>query len=141
MCARRHVGAIHKSPRRSTLLHRPHAIVPGVVFNFGQPQQFHQRRHVHAKAPPQALLQPVPPAHGIVRGARPGFHRAGRGGLLLVGAAQRQPVAVLLQHGVEVVQAAQVIAQFRRAHHAHQRGRIQRLVAEHAVFRGAAGGR
>jgi len=51
------------------------------------------------------------------------------GGLLFVGAAQQHPVAFGLQHGVQIVEATQVVAQLGFADLHHQRGRIGCLVA------------
>src|SRR5690348_6993377 len=76
---------------------RAHAVVLGVVLDLGQPQRFEYRRHVHAEASAQPLLQAVEPLDGIVGRAAPGLHRAFCRGLLLVGAAERHPVAVLFQ--------------------------------------------
>src|SRR6185437_4521470 len=76
-----------------------------------------------------ALLQPVPAAHRVARRAAPGLDRAVGGGLLLVGVAQRHPVAALLQHRVQVVNAAELVAQLRGAHLDDQGGRVAGLIA------------
>ena len=68
-----------------------------------------------AEAAAQPLLEPVPAADRVVRRAPPRLDRALRRRLLLVGAAERHPVAVRAQHRVQVVDAAQVVAQLRLA--------------------------
>ena len=49
------------------LLLGPHAVGLRVVLEFSQPQHLHQRRHIHAEAAAQALLQAIPAAHRIIR--------------------------------------------------------------------------
>ena len=76
---------------------RAHAVVARVVLDLGQAERFEQRRHVHAEAAAVALAQPVPAADRVVGGAAPGLDGAVGGRLLLVGGAERHPVAVRLR--------------------------------------------
>src|SRR5207247_7172942 len=81
--------------------------------------------------------QPVPAADRVDRGPAPRLHRAVGGGLLLVGRAQRDPVALFLQPGVQVLDGPQPVLQRGRADLADQRGRIGLLVLVHGVAGGA----
>ena len=80
-----------------------------------RPEHLEHRRHVVAEAATEALLQPVPAADGVVLGTTPRLDGAGLGRLLLVGVAERHPVAALGEHRVQVVDAAQVVAQLGRS--------------------------
>ena len=71
------------------------AVVAGVVLQLDQSERFQQRRQVHAEPSAQALLLAVPAADRVVLGTPPRLDRAGSGILLLVGCAERHPVAVL----------------------------------------------
>ena len=75
--------------------------------DLGQAERLQQRRHVHAEAAAQALLEAVPAADRVVGRAAPRLDGALGRRLLLVGAAERHPVAVRLEHRVEVVDRAQ----------------------------------
>jgi hypothetical protein len=57
------------------------------------------------------------------------------GWFLLVGVAQRHPVAALLQHRVQVVDAAEVVAELRRADLDDQGRRVGVLVAPRLELR------
>src|SRR6476660_3984621 len=85
-----------------------HPVVAGVVLHLGPAEALHDRRHVVGEATPEPLLEPVPAADGVVVGARPGLDRAGLRRLLLVGVAERHPVTGGAQHGVEVVETAEL---------------------------------
>jgi hypothetical protein len=99
------------------------------VLDLGQAERLQHRRHVVAEATAKALLQPVPPADRVLGRAAPCLDGALCRGLLLVGVAERHPVAVLGEHRVEVLDAAQVVAQLGAADVDDQRRRIGRLVA------------
>ena len=105
----------------------------------GEPQHSHHRRDVDAEPAAQSLLQPVPAADGVVRGARPRFHRSLGGRLLLVGGAEEHPVAVGLEHRVEIVQAANVVAELRLPYPHDQRRRVELPVTERRELGSAAG--
>ena len=109
------------------------------MLQLGQAERFHQRRHVDAEAPAQALLQAVPAADGIGRRARPGLDRAFLGWLLLVGAAELDPAAGCLQHGREVVEATRVVKQHGLADGAHDHGDAIAGIGMHRVLGGARG--
>ena len=110
-------------------------LLRGVVLHLGEAERLQHRRHVHAEAAAQALLEAVPAAHRIV-GERAHASTVPVGGrLLLVGAAERHPVAVRLQHRVQVVDAAQVVAQLGLADPHDERRRVERLVAVRLVLR------
>ena len=106
----------------------------GSCVDLGQPERLQERRQVHPEPAAVALAQPVPAADGVVGRAAPGLHGPLGSRLLLVRAAERHPVAVRLEHGVQVLDAAQVVAQLRRAHLADESRRIGRLVAVHLVL-------
>jgi hypothetical protein len=82
---------------------RANPVVPGLVCDLRQAERLQQRRQVDAEPTPQALLESVPTAHRIVLRAAPGLDRPGCGRFLLVRAAERHPVAVGHQHGVQVL--------------------------------------
>src|SRR3989337_269300 len=99
--------------RLSAPLQRPHAVVLWVVRDLGQSERLPERRPGQPDAAAVALAQPVPDAHGVVRRAAPGLDGPLGRGLLLVGGAERRPVAIRLEHGVLAFDAAQVVAQLR----------------------------
>ena len=115
---------------RNDELDRAHPVVAGVVLDLGQPERLHHRRHVHPEPTAQPLLESVPPADRVLGRASPGLHGAVGGRLLLVGAAQRHPIPVLREHRVQVVQAAEVVAELGLADLDDERRWIQRRVAE-----------
>src|SRR6267378_1311095 len=110
---------------------RAHAVVFGVVLDLGKPQCLHQWRNVHAEPAAKALLETVPAADRVLRGATPSFHSARGGRLLLIRAPQRHPVAMLLEHRVQIIKAAQVIPELGLSHCAYQCWRIQGFVSVH----------
>ena len=103
-----------------------------------RPSASMHRRHVVAEAAAQPLLEAVPAADRVVLRARPRLDGALGGRLLLVGAAERHPVAALAQHRVEVVEAAQVVAELGLADLHDQRRRVERLVAVGGELRATA---
>src|SRR2546421_13041211 len=111
-------------------LQRPHAVVLRVVLDLGQMQGLQDRRDVHTEPAPQSLLQAVPPGNRVLWRSSPGFNGPIRRGLLFVCASQRHPVAVRLQHLVQVVDAPEVVSELRAARLHDERRRIQCLVTE-----------
>src|SRR3569833_1758417 len=101
------------------LLH-PHLISLGLMRHFRQAELLHQRRNVHAKAATQTLFQTIPPPNGVAFRPAPGFTGALFGGLLLIGAAQVHPVAVLFQLVVQIVWASDIVMQNGFAYGANQ---------------------
>src|ERR1700682_5937411 len=91
--------------------------------------------------PGNPLLEAVPPADWILRRPAPCLNGALSRRLLLVGAAQRHPVAVLLEHGLEVLDGAKLITELGLADDADDRRRVETLVLVHQVFRRPAGSR
>src|ERR1035437_17078 len=69
-----------------------HPVAAWVVLHLGEPEGLEQRRQVHTEAPPQPLLEAVPAAHGVVRGARPRLDCSLGRRLLFVGAPHAHPV-------------------------------------------------
>src|SRR5664280_3168320 len=125
---------------RAVCLKRPHAVVLGIVLHLGETERFHQWRDVHPEAAAQAFFQPVPAADGILGRAAPGFHAAFRSRFLLIRAAERHPVAMRFEHGVQIIQAAQLVAQLGLPDRAHQDGWVGRFILVYLVFRRSAGG-
>ncbi len=111
-----------------------HPVVLGVVGELGQPERLEQRRHVDAEPPTQALLQPIPPADRVGLRASPRLDRPVGRGLLLVRATERHPVAVRLEHGVQVVDRPPVVLELRPADLADDRRRIAGVVEVHRVL-------
>src|SRR5437879_4103754 len=122
-------------PNSRAYLKSAHPVVLRVVLHLGQPKRFEQRRHVHAKAAAQPFLHPVPAADRILGRPAPRLDRAFGRRLLLIRAAERHPVAVLLQHRVQVIDRAQLVAELGLAHDADDRRRAGRLVPVHLVLR------
>ena len=120
---------------RSRRSARPHAVVARLVLDLCEPELLEHRRDVVGEPPAQSLLEAVPAADRVVRGPAPGLHGAFRRRLLLVGAAQRHPVACRDEHGVQVLDAAQVVAQFGLADDDDEGRRIGGLVAIRLVLR------
>jgi hypothetical protein len=75
------------------------------------------------------LLDPIPAADGIVGRSPPRLDRSLDSGLPLVSAAQRHPVTPLLEVRVEIVDAAQSIAQLTLPHRDDEYRRLRALVA------------
>src|SRR3954470_5503124 len=111
-----------------------HLVVLRVVRDLGQPERLHERRHIDAEPTAETLLQPVPATDRVVVRPRPRLDRTGRSGLLLVGAAERHPVAVRLEHRVEVLDGALVVLQLGAADLADDHRRIVRVVEVHRVL-------
>src|SRR5690606_29117109 len=88
----------------------------------------------HREAPAQALLQAVPALHRVVGRSSPRLDGAGLRLLLLVGAAEEHPLAVLVQHRVQVLDAAQVVAELRLSDLHHEGRRIGALLAPRLVL-------
>ena len=90
-----------------------------------------------AEAAPKALLETVPATDRVVRRAAPGFYRTGFGLLLLVGAAELHPVAVLFEHFVQVGQASRVVMQYRFTYGTDNNLAAVLHVLVHFIFAGA----
>ena len=120
---------MHSPPRRYFFVDRAHAVVAGVVLDLGQSELLQNRRHIVGETTAQSLLESVPAPDRIVVGATPCFDGSLGGGLLLVGVAQRHPIAALGQHRVQIVDAPKVVAKLGLADLHDERGRIERLVA------------
>src|SRR5258708_11546959 len=98
----------------------PHPVIARVVLDLGQAEHFQDRRHVVAEPAAEPFLQAVPAANRVVGRPAPGLDGAVGCLLLLVGVAQRHPVAALLQHRLQVLDAAKLVAQLRGANPDHQ---------------------
>src|SRR4029079_7470805 len=72
---------------------RAHAVVAGVVLDLGQAELLEHRRDVVGEATAEALLQAVPAADRVVVRAAPRLDGPLGCRLLLVGVAERHPVA------------------------------------------------
>ncbi len=116
-----------------------HAVVFGVVLELGEAEGFKERREVHAEAPAETFLEAVPAPYGVLWGAAPGFYGAFGGGLLFVGAAEEHPVAVGLEHGVEVFDGSGLVVEDGLADGADEDGRVCGVVAVDFVVGGAGG--
>jgi two-component system, OmpR family, sensor kinase len=92
-------------------LDRAHPVAAGVMGEFGEAERLQQRGHVHAEPAAVALAQPVPAADRIVGGPAPRLDRALGGRLVLVGRAERNPVALLGQPFVQVVDGPELVLQ------------------------------
>src|SRR5271165_7199416 len=121
------------SHRRRSVLNRPHPVVAGIVGDLGEAEFLEQRRQVHPEPAAVTAAQAVPAADGVIGGPSPRLHRPLGGGLLLVGRAERNPVALGGQPGVQVVDAAQLVLQGGGANLADQGGRVGLLVPVHGV--------
>jgi len=110
-------------------------VVFQIVFDFRQVEDFQDRRHIHSESPAQSLLQSVPPANRVLRRPAPGFDRTVCGGLLFVRASERHPVAARLEHRVQVVNASEVVPEFRTPRLDDERRRIQGLVPKRQKLR------
>ena len=80
------------------------------MLDLGESQRFEDRWDVDAEPAAEAIACAVPATDRVVRRAAPRFDGSVRCGRFLVGAAERHPVPVILEHRVEVVDAAKVIA-------------------------------
>jgi hypothetical protein len=112
----------------------PHLVVLGVVGHLGQAECLEEWRHVHAEPAAEPLLESVPAADRVRFGPAPGFHRAVRRRFLLVGAAEGHPVAVRLEHRVQVIDGPGVVEELGPADLADDHRRRRRVVAIHRVL-------
>ncbi len=112
------------------MLDGSHPVLTAVAFQFRQTKLFKHRLDIVGKATAKAFRQPIPMAHGIVEGTSPGLDCAIFDTLLLVTGDQRHPIAVGLEHGMQIVKAAEVIAYGPAAHLADKRRRIRTFVGE-----------
>ncbi len=106
-----------------------HPIVRRVVFHLGQPKRLEHRRDVASEPTAQPLLDAVPTLHRVLRRSPPCLDGAVLGRLLFIRIAERHPVVVLAQHRVEIVDAAQVIAELGGADLHYQCRRVSSFVA------------
>src|SRR6185369_16200407 len=112
---------------------RPNSVVLRVVGQLNEAEGLHERRHVEAEPAAIALPESVPPSDRVRRVATPGLDGSGLRVPLLVRGAEVHPVAMLLQHRVEVVDRALVVLQDRRADLAEDRRWIGGVVDVHEV--------
>src|SRR5438309_524446 len=94
--------------------------------------------YTYAEPAAVALPQPVPTAHRVLLRTAPGFDRAFGRRLLLVGAAQRYPVPLRLQHLVQVFDRAQLVAELGLADDAYEGRRARGFVLVHLILRRSA---
>ena len=88
------------------------------------------RRTIDAEAPAQTLRESVSASDGIAEGTPPSFDSAALGGLLLVRAAQVHPIAVRLEHVVQVFDAARIVMEDGLAHSADDNGQVVALAIQ-----------
>src|SRR5581483_1803620 len=118
---------------RTYVLERPHPVLAGVVLHLGLPELLEQRRQVHPEPSAQALLEPVPTAHRVVGRPPPRLDRSLLRRLLLVRAAELDPVAAGGQHRVQIVDRPCVVEQRRLADDAHDHLAAVPLLEVHLV--------
>src|SRR5215213_711972 len=114
---------------------RPDPVVLRVVRQLGEPEGLEEGWEVHPEPAAVALPEAVPPSDRIRSIAAPRLDRSGLRILLLVGGAEIHPVAVLLEHPVQVVDGTEVVLELGRADLADERRRVCRLVPIHRVLR------
>ena len=114
-------------------------VVALLVGQLGLAQSFQQWRHVHAETAAVALPEAVPAANRIVFRAAPRLNGALLGGLLFIGGAEVDPVALFDKPGVQVVDASELIPQLGRSDLAEERRRVGGLFGPHRVGRGSRG--
>ncbi len=88
----------------------------------------------------RALAQAVPAADRVVGGPCPGFDGSILGGLLLIRVAERNPIAVVQKHLVQIFDGGQVVAQLRGTYLADQRRWVGLGIAVERVLGAAARG-
>jgi hypothetical protein len=103
-------------------------------------QRLEHRWHVVREPAAEALLEPVPTADGVLGRASPGLDGPIRGRLLLVGVAERHPIAVRLQHRSKIGQALEAVADLRLPDLRDERRRVEGFVSEGEVLRTTAWG-
>src|SRR5438445_1217237 len=117
------------------MLEGTHSVIPGVVLHLREAKRFHERGHVDAKSPAQSLLQPIPAGDRVLRRPGPFLDAAFGCRLLLVGAAERDPAAMRLEHGMQVLDGPQLVAELRRPDLADDGRGVRLLVTPHLVLR------
>jgi hypothetical protein len=101
-----------------------HMIIAGVVLDLRQAKCFEYGRHVGREPSSQTFLEAIPAADGIIGCAPPCFDGSFGCLFLLVGVAQRHPVPVVDQHGVEILDAREMVPELGLAHRDHQGRRV-----------------
>jgi len=111
--------AVRREVTRRLGSNRPHTIIARILSTSASPSTFStggtyipNRREIPSSSHtslPRILGRPSPRLHGALRRR-----------LLFIGTAQQHPIPVRLEHGVQVVDAPQVVAQLRRAHLDHK---------------------
>src|SRR3989442_815122 len=132
------IGSSPASCEGATGLARPLWIALGVVLDVGQVHGLHYGRHVYPEWTAESFLQAVPAPNRVLRRASPCLDGSVRRRLLLVRGAEEHPVALFLEHPVQVLDAPEMIPQLRRTGLHDERGWIERFVAERRELRGPA---
>lgn len=81
------------------------------MFEFGQSEGFEEWRQVHPEPTPVPLSVAVPSADGVGFAATPRLDRPFPRGLVLVRRAKRDPVALLAQPVVKILDRARLVGQ------------------------------
>jgi hypothetical protein len=114
-------------------------VVACLVAELDFAERFQERRHIHPETTAIALAEAVPAADRVLLGATPGLNGALLGGLLLIGGAEVDPIALFRKPGVKVVDASELIPQLGRSDLAEERRWVGCLVSPHRVARGSGG--
>src|SRR5687767_1976860 len=103
-------------------------VVAWIVGELDFAESLQERRHVHPEATAIALAEAVPAADRVVLGAAPRLDGAVLGGLLLIGGAEVDPVALLDEPRVKLVDTSELLLQLSRSDLAEQCGWVSGLV-------------
>jgi hypothetical protein len=103
-------------------------------------ERFQERRQVHPETTAIAPAEAIPSADRVVLGATPSFDGAFLGGLLLIGGTEADPVALLHEPRIKVVDTSELVLELRRSDLAEQRGWFSGFVRSHGVGRSFRGG-
>ena len=96
---------------RSHLADATDLIVARLVSELSLAESFQQWRQVHAEAAAIALPKPVPAADRVVFGAAPRLDGAFLRGLLLIRGAEVDPVTLLEEPRVQILDTSELVSQ------------------------------
>jgi hypothetical protein len=91
------------------VLDRFHAIVARMVFDFGETKHLKYWWHVVSESSAEPFFEAVPITDWIGRRPTPSFHRPFGHRFLLVSVTQHHPIAMVGEHGVEIVNTGEVV--------------------------------
>jgi hypothetical protein len=111
-----------RGQRQRSAPYRSHTVSARLMGEFGEPECLQQGRQVHPEPAAIAVTQAIPATDRIVRGSSPCLDSARHGRFFLIRGAERHPVTVPGQPGMQVLDGLEAILQRGGAHVADESG-------------------